>query len=247
MSADRKIVATIEARMGSSRLPGKVLKEIQGKAMLEMMIERARRAETLDGIVVATTTSPADDAIVEVAQRAGVGCYRGSELNVMSRVLEAALAYGADLIVELTGDSPLIDPAIIDETVNAFLAGDYDYVANVLERTYPIGMDVQVFSTAILADAASRTDDPIDHEHVSLYIYRHPEFYKVHNLVAAKKLTRPDLRLTLDTPQDLALIRNLFDSLYPDNPTFSLADIIAYLDANPVVAALNAGVQQRVV
>ena len=163
----------------------------------------------------------------------------------MSRVLDAARDAGAGAIVELTGDCPLIDPAVVTETIDAYRAADVDYAANILKRTYPIGMDTQVFATEILADAFSRTQDPTDREHVSLYIYRHPERYRLLNVEAPPALSRPDLRLTLDTAEDLALIRAVFAALRPSRPDFGLADMIAFLDASPDVAALNRAVVHR--
>lgn len=245
MKDGRRIFATIEARMTSTRLPGKVLCEAVGKPMLELMIERVRRVPALDGIVVATTVNAADDPIVALARRLGVGWYRGSEDDVLSRVLEAAGSHNTDVIVELTGDCPLIDPDVIAETIEVYFASGADYASNVLERTYPIGMDTQVFATKILADVARRTADPVDHEHVSLFIYRHPEIYRLRNVAAPEGFTRPRLRLTLDMPEDLALIRAVFESLYPNNPDFGLADILAFLDRRPEIAGLNAAVAHR--
>lgn len=245
--AKRKIFATIEARMTSTRLPGKVLREAVGKPMLELMIERVRRVPMLDGVIVATTVNAADDAIVALARRLGVACYRGSEDDVLSRVLEAARAHHADVIVELTGDCPLIDPDIVTETIDRYLASGADYVSNILERTYPIGMDTQVFATDVLADVARRSDDPADHEHVSLFIYRHPEIYRLRNVAAPQCFTRPRLRLTLDTGEDLALIGAVFEALYADNPNFGLSDILAFLDRRPEIAGLNAAVAHRYV
>lgn len=243
-----RICATIEARMGSTRLPGKVLAEACGKPMLELMIERVRRVSALDEIIVATTLNEGDDKIVEFCSRQSIGCYRGSEEDVLTRILEAARAYDADVIVELTGDSPLIDPGVISEVVEAYLSSGADYVSNILERSYPIGMDTQVFATKILEDVSRRTDDPIDREHVSLYIYSHPEVYSLENVAASGAMNRHhDLRLTLDTPEDLALIVAVYDALYSKNTEFSLIEIIEFLDSRPDIAMLNANVIQRAV
>lgn len=238
-----RVVATIEARMTSSRLPGKVLLPCVGKPMLELMVERVRRAPSLAGVVVCTTVNPTDDPIVALCERLGVGCWRGSEEDVLLRVLDGARAHGVDTIVELTGDCPLMDPALIEETVAAYRDTGMDYVSNSLERTYPIGMDVQVFSTGVLEDVAGRTDDALDHEHVSLYIYRHPEIYRVLNLKAPEALTDGQLRLTLDTSEDYALIRAVFQRLSPAE--FTLADVLALLRAEPALRALNDQIQHR--
>lgn len=231
--------------MTSSRLPGKVLADCLGKPMLERMVERVRRAPSLDAIVIATTTNTTDDPVAALADRIGVDCWRGSEDDVLRRVLDAAHGHDVDVIVELTGDCPLIDPAVIEAVIARYRQGDCDYCANVLERTWPIGMDTQVFARHVLDDVARRTDDATDHEHVSLYIYRHPEFYRLANVAAPAAETRPELRLTLDTPEDLALIRAVYEALYPANPAFGLDEILAFLDARPEVAALNARVAHR--
>lgn len=240
-----RIVATIEARMTSTRLPGKVLKPACGKPMLELMVERLRRVPSLDGIVIATTVNATDDPVEALAHRLGVGIHRGSEEDVLRRVLDAALTHKVDVIVETTGDCPLIDPDAVEACIAEYKRAGVDYVANVLERTYPVGMDTQVFSTDILADVARRTDDIADHEHVSLYIYRHPEIYSLKNVKAPAALTRPDLALTLDTPEDYALIAAVFEALYPADPTFTLADILALLDARPDLARINEHVRRK--
>lgn len=241
-----KIIATIEARMTSSRLPGKVLLPAQGKPMLARMVERLRMVPSLDGIVVATTVNATDDPIEALAKELGIGCWRGSEDDVLARVLDAAQAFEADVIVELTGDCPLIDPAIVEQCVQDYKAAGVDYLSNILERTYPIGMDTQVFATKILADVASRTDDPTDHEHVSLYIYRHPELYSLKNVPAPAEHFDPELRLTLDTKQDYELIDTVFSALLPAKGAgFSLGDVLTLLKAHPELRKINDHVAHR--
>lgn len=245
MGSKPRIVATIEARMTSTRLPGKVLKLACGKPMLELMVERLRRVPSLDGIVIATTVNAADDPIVALAQRLGVGFWRGSEDDVLQRVLDAATAHKIDVIVETTGDCPLIDPDVVEECIQVYQESGVNYVSNVLERTYPVGMDTQVFATGVLADVARRTNDPVDHEHVSLYIYRHPEIYSLKNVPAPLGLRRPDLALTLDTSEDYALIARIFEALYPANSAFGLRDVLAFLEREPALARLNAHVRRK--
>src|SRR3954470_10802095 len=157
-----RVVATIEARMTSSRLPGKVLLPVLGRPLLELMVERLRRARTIDEIVIATTEDATSDPLQELAERLGIGCFRGSEDDVLARVLGAAQAYDAELIVELTGDCPLIDPALVDHLIERHREGGADYTANVLDKTYPLGFAVQVFPTRVLAEVAELTDDPAD-------------------------------------------------------------------------------------
>jgi spore coat polysaccharide biosynthesis protein SpsF len=239
-----RTVCTIEARMTSSRLPGKVLLEAAGKPLLEHMIERLRRARGLEAIVIATTAEASSDPIAELADRLGVGCFRGSEHDVLARVLGAADDHGADVIVETSGDCPLIDPEVVDRVLDRFLDGGVDYCSNTLERTYPRGMDVQVFPTAVLAEVAGLTDDPADREHVSLYIYEHPERYRLRSVVSERPETA-EVRLTVDMPEDYALIREIFEVLYPRDPAFGLDAILALLDERPELAALNRHVGQK--
>jgi len=175
----------------------------------------------------------------------GVGFFQGSEYDVLLRVLHSARAYDIDVIVEMTGDCPLIDPALVEDCIRGYQVAGVDYVSNVLERTYPRGMDTQVFATEVLADVADRTDDPEDHEHVSIFIYSHPEIYSLKNMPGPPELTNPGLGLTLDTPEDLELIRRIFEILYPDNPNFTLADILAVLKDNPALTELNAHVRRK--
>ena len=233
--------------MTSSRLPGKVLAEAEGKPMLELMVERLRFVPEIDGIVIATTSNKTDDPVEALANRLGIGVWRGSEEDVLIRVLEAATAHRADVIVELTGDCPLIDPAIVSRVIGCYRQKGVDYVSNILVRSYPIGMDTQVFATKVLEDVARRTDDPIDHEHVSLYIYRHPELYSLANVSAPATETRPGLRLTLDTAEDLTVIRAVFAALRPKRIDFPVVDMVAFLDVHPEIAAINASVKHRYV
>jgi spore coat polysaccharide biosynthesis protein SpsF len=230
--------------MTSSRLPGKILEPAAGRPLLAHMIERLKRCPALDAIAVATTRNATDDPVVALARDLGVGCFRGSEDDVLGRVLGAANAHGAELIVETTGDCPLIDPAIAGEVIARFGDGGVDYCSNTLERTYPRGMDVQVFPTAVLAEVDRLTDAPEDREHVSLYIYEHPERYRLRS-VRADPPRDADVRLTVDTPEDLALVRAVFETLYPGNPQFGLAEILDLLDARPDLLALNRDVVQK--
>ena len=240
-----KTAAIIEARMTSSRLPGKVLLPVLGRPLLDHLIERLKRARTLDTIIVATTTKATDDPIEALALDLGCGCFRGSEEDVLERVLCAAQRFGVDVVVEITGDCPLMDPAIIDVLVETFRLNRYDYVSNVLTRTYPRGMDTQVFPTAVLDEVARLTSDPVDHEHVSLYIYNHPERFSLHNVESGLPPRYYDLRLTVDTEEDFQLIRTIFEELYPEIADFSLGDILNLFDRRPELAEINRHVQQK--
>lgn len=198
--------------------------------MLQILIERLSRVSQLDGIIVATTVNETDDPVVALAERMNVNHYRGSEHDVLGRVLEAAQTHDADIIVEMTGDNPLLDPVITASVIDDYLEGGADYVSNALApRSFPIGMDTQVFATKILADVARRTNEPDDREHVSLYIYNNPDRYRVREHKAPTAFHAPDIRLTLDTPEDLVRIRHIYETLCPANPEFGLADILSLL------------------
>lgn len=242
-----RTIAIIEARMTSSRLPGKTLAPILGRPMLGLMIERLQRCDALDGIVVATTVNATDDPICDLARRLGVGHFRGSEDDVLDRVLNAAWNSDADVIVELTADCPLIDPGVVDRVVGAYRERDVDFAANTLVQTYPRGLDTKAFATSVLADVAARTNDPVDHEHVSLYIYEHPELYSLWNVDSGLPEWCGALRLTVDTADDLRLIRAIYEELYPRNPVFDLDDVLELLDGNPMLAAINCHVRQKAV
>jgi spore coat polysaccharide biosynthesis protein SpsF len=240
-----KIVCTIEARMRSTRLPGKVMLPIFDRPMLELMIERLQRVSQLDGIVVATTIDSSCDPIVDLALRLGVGCYRGSEDDVLDRVLQAARSEGADLIVETTGDCPVIDPQTVSKVIGTFLNNDVDYCSNILERTYPRGMDVQVFPVTVLEEVDRLTKEPPDREHVSLYIYEHPERFSLLNIESGLPERHRDLRLTVDTPEDFRLIGEIYQELYPGKPDFGLHDICNLFDRRPELFEVNKNMSQK--
>ena len=240
-----KIVATIEARMGSSRLPGKVLRTILGKPMLELMIERVKQARGIDQIVIATSRNTRDDPLEALARRTGVGCYRGSEDDVLDRVLQAAKTYTAEHIVELWGDTPLIDPQIIDKAVRYYLENDFDCVGTCLDRKFPWGMSLLIFPAAILEEVSKITNDPVDRENVSNYIYEHPEKYAIGHLPCPAEINRPEIRLTVDELPDFELVSKIFENLGNKNQFFTTLDILKFLDAHPELKDLNKLVKQR--
>lgn len=240
---NKKTVAIIEARMTSTRLPGKVLLPACGKPLLAHLIERLQRVPSLDAIVVATTVNKTDDPIVKLTQGLGVECFRGSEEDVLSRVLGAAQAYGADVIVEITADCPAIDPDIVKQCIDEFFASGADYVEN---SQYPGGMNFTAFATKTLAEVEIFTrNDPAAREHVSLSIYTHPEKYSQYKVVAPPELSRPDIYVELDELPDYEMIKAIFEALYPVNPEFNLADILKFLDSHPEILELNTHVKRR--
>ena len=235
----RNICITIEARMTSSRLPGKMLMEIGGIPALAYMVERVRRTPSVDRVVLATTVNDTDDPLVALAEELGIGWHRGSEEDVLGRVLDTARAHDIDAIVELTGDCCLMDPGVVEEVIQRYLGGGADYVANFLEPSYPSGMQAQIYATDVLADVAGHTDEPDDREHVSLFIYRNPDIYRIENVRAPAHLTDPDINLTLDWAEDLDLMRQVHDALAPHNPNFGVAEIVELFRQRPDLKAVN--------
>jgi spore coat polysaccharide biosynthesis protein SpsF len=240
-----KIVSTIEARMTSSRLPGKVLLPVLGKPMLGFLIERLRTVPSLDGIVLATTTNATDDVLERFARETGIGCFRGSEDDVMERVIGAAAFAGADLVVEVTGDCPIIDPQIVEQTIRMYHAHDVDYVSNAHVRSYPDGMDTQVFRLDTLRRSAAMTEDRLDHEHVTLHIRNNPQLFSRVHLVAPPELHWPELGLTLDEPADYELLKRIIEHFAPTDPMFGCLDAVRLLRANPGWCAINQGVLRK--
>ena len=233
----------VQARMTSTRLPGKVLLPLAGEPMLTRLVERLRRVQRADGIVIATTTNATDDPIAALCSQLGMPCHRGSEHDVLSRYADAARLHGADTVVRITSDCPLIAPALIDQVIAAYEEGDSDYVSNMLPPTWPYGMAVEVFSAAALAQAHAEATQAAEREHVTPFLYWHPERYSLRNVASPVDLSQH--RWTVDTPEDYALVGRLFDHLMPNHPHFTQADVLALLDQHPDWIALNQHIQQK--
>lgn len=242
-----KIVATITARMTSARLPGKVLMPCVGRRMLELLVERVRRSRLIDHIVISTTANRTDDVVARCAEELGVGCFRGSEEDVVGRVVGAMESAEADLVVQLTGDCPLLDWEVIDQLIRIYRANKFDYVSNTLVRSYPRGLDCQVVSLATLQESLRIAKDAAQHEHVCLSIYENPQRFGLFNLMAPPELCYPDQRWTLDTEADYAFITAVYERLYPDNPAFTSADVQRLLRREPEIEALNSEILQKAV
>ena len=240
MQMKSKIVASIEARMTSSRLPGKVLMPATSEAsMLEYMIHSVKQSRLIDDIIVATTVNETDQPIVELCNKLGVKYYRGSEDDVLLRVLEAHKSIDSKIIVELTGDCPLIDAQIVDKIIQIYLDNDYDYVSNSHVRSYPDGFDVQVFSVDCLEDVSNSKNEQYDRENVSSYIYRSDK-YKLDAVIADKELFWPDLRVTLDDTGDYKLIKSIIENLEPKHHNkFKALDVVQLLKSRPELLQLN--------
>jgi spore coat polysaccharide biosynthesis protein SpsF len=244
-----EITATIQARMGSSRLPGKVLSNIFGKPMLIRQVERLKRSKFINRIIIATTENSIDEKIKEVCEHYEIEYFRGSEKDVLERLSSLIIKKNIDIHVECFGDSPLIDPIIIDRMINIFLKKDGKgvFVSNSIKTTYPPGMEVNIYKGSTLIDVNKRINisDPL-REHVGFNITRFPEFYKVTNIEAPKSLNRPNIYLEVDTKEDLKLIKIIFSHFLSKNiEFFSLKDIILFLNDYPELISINNNIERR--
>ncbi|MAG47658.1 hypothetical protein CL617_03555 [archaeon] len=233
-----RVIATVEARMAATRLPGKVLADIKGKPELQIFLERVTKAKKIDDIIVATTTNPKDIEIVNLCKKLNVKYFRGSEEDVLSRVLAAAKSLNADIIVELCADDPFMDPTVIDAAIEHFLNNDFDYMSNFHPLTFPPGIGVQIFPLKVLDEIDKLTNNPYDRENVTWYIYHNKDKYKCGNYPAPKHLADPKTKLDLDYPEDLEFIRKVFDNF--DDIHFSLRDVLDLLEKNPELKEINA-------
>ncbi|GEL78483.1 cytidylyltransferase domain-containing protein [Tenuibacillus multivorans] len=239
-----KVVAIMQARMGSTRLPGKVLKPILSKPLLEYQIERVKQSKLIDELVVATTTKPIDEEIVHLCRQVNCHSFRGSEKDVLSRYYEAAQYYEADVVVRLTSDCPLLDPEVIDQVIQQYLKmNPYHYVTNTLERTFPRGMDTEVFSMNILNHVYQNATAKTDREHVTSYIRKHSNSYNLANVFYP--IDQSQYRLTVDTLEDFNLIQLIIETLYLKKPNFTLENVLQLLNEHPEWAKINAHVEQK--
>lgn len=217
-------VAILQARMSSTRLPGKVMKSVAGRPMLERQIERLRRCSTLDRLIVATSDDASDNPLAQFLQTIGVETFRGSLHDVLGRYVGAVEALGVNgPVVRLTADCPLADPEIVDACVRLQARIGVDYASNAQRRTYPRGLDVECFNLDALLAAGREATDPYDREHVTPFLYRNPERFSQGDLVQDRDESA--LRWTVDTPEDFAFVERVYAALYPTKPDFSSADI----------------------
>ena len=226
-----KIAAIIQARTSSTRLPRKVLKflPLSGNVtVLEHVIRRVKRADRLNDVIVATTTDAFDNDIVDIARKENVKIFKGEKNNVLSRYYLAAKENALDVIVRITSDCPCVDPEIMDLIVEEHLKKGVDYTSNTIKRTYPRGLDVEVFNFDILKKVYKNAKSAYDKEHVTPYIYKRPNIFSTINVKAPKKITAPDIRITLDTQSDYRLLCDLFNSLYPANNFFNAYDVVKF-------------------
>jgi|TARA_B100001971_G_C18222914_1_gene558386 spore coat polysaccharide biosynthesis protein SpsF len=240
-----KKLIIVQARMDSTRLPGKVMKVVCSKPLLEHFINRLKRVKSADQIVIATTINDIDNQIVDLCKRLDISYYRGSEEDVLDRYYKAALENNGDVIARITSDCPLIDPDVVDMVFDYYQKheGLYDYVSNALERTFPRGMDVEVFSLKALKESFEEATLLPDREHVTTFIRMRPQRYSLHNI--SYKEDCSCLRWTVDTEEDLRLITKIYDSLFYVNPNFSLEDILELVDKNQDWVDINKHITQK--
>ena len=240
------VVAIIQAHMGSTRLPGKVLLGLAGEPMLARVVGRLTRSETLDQVVVATTTKPADEMIVELCAERGWPHFCGSEEDVLDRYYQAAVVHRADIVVRITSDCPLIEPQVVDRVVREFLERqpEVDYASNILpRRSFPRGLDTEVMRFDVLEQTWREDDNPVWREHVTSYIQRHPDLFHIHGITNEADYSH--MRWTVDTPQDLAFVRRIYDHFGHDR--FSWREVLAVLEEHPEWLEINRDIEQKVI
>lgn len=241
----KRIVAIIQARMSSSRLPGKVMLPLCDRPVLLHVVERTARAELVDQVVVATSSDVSDDIIEDFCASSQVACFRGSLDNVLDRFIQAGRATHATHIVRISADSPLMDACAINDVVNAFGDG-VDYVSNVLNRTLPRGLCNEMVSLAVLEEIAQLDLLPHHKEHVTPFVYEHPERYKLVGVESPdERLAHPEWRWCVDELADYKLIKQVFEALYPRRADFDSYDVAALLAEHPELIKINSGIAQK--
>jgi spore coat polysaccharide biosynthesis protein SpsF len=240
-----RAVAVIQARLGSTRLPGKALADLAGRPILAHVAERAAAIPGIASVVLATTVSPADDALEAFARRAGLDCVRGSEADVLDRFCLAARETKAEAVVRVTADCPLLDPEVSGRVLAEYVGRrpGVDYVSNVHPPTYPDGLDTEVVSVEALEAAARETQLPSDREHVTAHIWRRPERFRLANVTHGEDLSAH--RWTVDTEADLTFVRAVFETLGPAAARAGMAEVLRLLAARPALRALNAGIRRN--
>ncbi|WP_240419855.1 cytidylyltransferase domain-containing protein [Paenibacillus periandrae] len=236
-------VIIIQARMGSTRLPGKVMLPLQEQSVLSHVIQRASAVSNATAVYVATSDLVADNIIAAEALKYDAFASRGSESDVLSRYYEAAVQAQADHIVRITSDCPLMDPRVVEDIIAAHLLSGADYTSNTHKRTYPRGLDVEVFTMRALKESYELADSILQREHVTPYIYQHPEQYHIEHICYEQDFSVH--RWTLDTEEDWRVIRAIYDGLHPLKPLFGWLDALQYVNAHPEISTWNEHVEQK--
>jgi spore coat polysaccharide biosynthesis protein SpsF len=243
----KKVVATIEGRMTSTRLPGKILMPLAGKPVMAHMIDRHRRSRYTDEVIVATTVNATDDPVVALCEEMKCPYFRGSEVDVLGRIVEAGKAHTADILVQGMADSPLVDHRVVDRLLEILEEDTCDVASNEFgERKYPDGFDMRVYRFSVLKKFEEEHKEEGYREHAGHQLRNDPVHYKRGLLLAEGDMFWPALRLTLDTKEDYRLISAVFNELYPKNPDFSAEDVITFLKTRLDLVAINANIVQKV-
>ncbi len=237
------VLAIVQARASSSRLPGKVLRPILGRPMLSRQLERLRRCKHIGKLLVATSDDFSDQPIADLCVAESVACFRGSLSDVLDRFYQAANSFLPAHVVRLTGDCPLADPEVIDRVIEFYLQGDFDFVSNAIDPTFPDGLDAAVFRFRLLEQAWREAKLPSEREHVTPFMRHHPERYKIGSYKGSPD--RSYLRWTVDEPADFAFVSAVYERLYPGKPDFSSEDICRLLDERPELLRLNSGIERN--
>lgn len=240
-----RVVAIVQARCSSERLPKKVLIPLAGKPIFQHTLTAAMSSTLIDEVVLATTTSANDDDLATLGRSVGVRVFRGNESDVLDRFVRALAGDPADVVVRHTADDPLLDPFVIDTVIGNFLKGGCDYASNMIERSWPRGLDTEVMSRDALERSYRVGTRPEDREHVTIYMRTHPERFTLRNVKALPQETWPDLRLCIDTPEDQALLEKIFNALYVSGRILRVGTVIDWLRKRPVIAAVNADIKQK--
>lgn len=232
-----KVTAIIQARMASTRLPGKVMKEVLGRPLLSYLIERVRCCKRIKDIILATTLNSEDDSIAMCGSNKGVDVFRGSEKNVLERYYKAATRFDARHIMRITADCPLIDPGLLDKLIEYNFSQNYDYASNAVAPTLPDGLDAEIFTFRALNYAHKHAVLPSELEHVTPYIFNHPEMFKIGSWLYQEDLSK--LRWTVDEPEDFEFVRQVIEILYPVNRKFRMNDVLELIRKRPDLVQIN--------
>lgn len=239
------VVMVVQARMNSSRLPGKVLKCVGGKPLLAYQLERLRRVKNVDKLIIATTRNRSDDDIVDFCKKHALDYFRGDEEDVLSRYYEVAKAHSAEAIVRITADCPLIDPEVVEEVVGYYLSEfpKYDYVSNIINRSFPRGMDTEIFSVETLEKTFRHASSKFEREHVTPYMYQKKDRFCIADVLAQENNSH--FRWTVDTQADFHFVREIIETLYPKCKTFSMKDVLELLEKRPELNKINEHIRQK--
>lgn len=242
-----KASAIVQARFGSTRLPGKIFKDICGKPVLWHVVNRLSHSKLLDKIIVATTILPEDDVVEKFCTENNILFSRGSSEDVLSRYYEAAKKFEAEIVIRITSDCPVIDPQILDTMIEEFTAAsktkNIDYMSNSIQRTFPRGLDVEIFTFDVLEKIFNEAVQTYEREHVTPYIYQHPEIFKIKNFAGEKDYSFH--RWTVDTPADYELIKKIYDELYDPEKIFLFSDILKLFEQQPDLININQHIKQK--